>query len=376
MIKRELLPIIKDKLFKQKAIIIIGARQVGKTTLLQDILSSQEGVMWFNGDDLATRDLFNQVSKEKLMTIFGSNKIIIIYEAQRIKDIGLKAKIITDQMKDIQLILTGSSSFELSNNINEPLTGRKWEYNLYPISFSEMVNDKDLFNEIKQIEQRMIFGYYPEVVCNPNSAMELLKQLANSYLYKDILQWERIKKPDMIVHLLQALAYQVGSQVSLNELSRLVGLDRQTVDNYISILEKAQIIFRLSSFSRNLRTELRNSKKIYFFDNGIRNSLINNFAPLDSRTDTGALWENFLISERIILNAYTQSYCNKYFWRTTQQQEIDYLEEKDGVLSAYEFKWSETKKAKPSRSFSNAYPNTIVKTITKDNFYEFLLAQR
>ncbi|MBQ9254458.1 MAG: ATP-binding protein [Bacteroidales bacterium] len=372
MIERKIFKSLQEKMFSGKTIILIGARQVGKTTVLKEILAKNDSVLWFEGDNTEVRNLFNEVSKEKMASLFGKSNVVIIDEAQRIQDIGLKAKIIHDQIPNIQLILTGSSSFELSNNVNEPLTGRKWEFKMYPLSFEEMVNHTNVFEEIKHLSQRLIYGMYPEVVTHQESAYEILNMLADSYLYKDVLEWERIKKPDKLLKLLQALAYQIGSEVSTNELSRLVGLERGTVENYISILEKAQIIFRLSSFSRNLRTELKNSKKIYFYDTGIRNSLINNFSQLDMRNDTGALWENFMISEKIKYNAYNKNRCNTYFWRTTQQQEIDFLEEKDGQLFAYEFKWNKNKKAKISKTFTNNYENVVFKCITPENYYEIL----
>lgn len=372
MITRQLENNIKDKLFKGKAILLIGARQVGKTTLLKKVFENAEDVLWLNGDDLEVRLYFNNITVEKYRSLIGKAKIVIIDEAQRIENIGLKAKLITDNFSGIQLVLTGSSSFELANKINEPLTGRKWEYQLYPMSFKEMADANGLFQEIKKLPIRLVYGSYPDVINNPGNERDILKQLTNSYLYKDIFEWERIKKPDMLVKLMQALAFQVGSEVSLNELSGLIGIDKGTVEKYITLLEQTQVIFRLPSLSRNLRNELKMSKKIYFYDNGIRNALINNFSDIELRNDIGILWENWMISELKKKNHYQSNNCNSYFWRTTQQQEIDYIEESDGKMTAYEFKWNPSKNAKVSKTFLQSYSVAEVKTINRENYFEFL----
>ncbi len=373
MIGRNLNKILTNRLFSGKAIVLTGARQVGKTTLLRELIHSFDDVLWFNGDELGTRTLLQDVSVEKFRSMIGSKKIMVVDEAQRIENIGLKMKLITDNLPDVQLILTGSSSFDLANRINEPLTGRKWEYTLFPLSFSELVENTNPFEEIKHLPIRLVYGYYPDVVTHPGDEQEVLKQITDSYLYKDILEWERIRKSDKLVRLLQLLAFQVGSEVSLNELSRQVELDKNTVEKYITLLEQTLIIFRLSSLSRNLRNELKAARKIYFYDNGVRNALINNFNDLALRDDVGALWENWVISELIKKRHYDRKFVNRYFWRTTQQQEIDYIEEADGVLTAYEFKWNPKKKAKISRTFLSAYPNTEIRTIHPDNFYTLLL---
>ncbi len=370
MIKRILHDVIKQRLYKGKAIVLIGARQVGKTTLLKEIFPTQNDMLWFNADDLPVRDFFSNVTIERYRSMIGKNKIVVIDEAQRIENVGIKMKLITDNFPGIQLVVTGSSSFELANKINEPLTGRKFEYELFPLSFNEMVNDIGLFAEIQKLPIRLVYGMYPDVVCNPGDEKEILNQLTNSYLYKDILEWERIKKPDKLVKLMKALAYQIGSEVSYNELSQIVEIDKGTIEKYINLLEQTKIIFRLPSYSRNLRNELKFGRKIYFCDNGIRNALINNFSDMELRQDAGPLWENFMISELRKYNHYTQNYCNTYFWRTTQKQEIDYIEEKDGKLTAYEFKWNPKKKSRVSSTFTSAYPESIVKTINPDNFYQ------
>ena len=375
MIERDLDKVIAERLFKGKAIVLIGARQVGKTTLLKNLVKGQENLLWLNGDDIEVRTMLQNVSTIKFKSLLGQNKMMVVDEAQRIENIGLKMKLITDNFPDVQLILTGSSSFDLANKINEPLTGRKWEYTLFPLSFGELASHNGTFDEIRHLPLRLVFGSYPDVVNNPGDEREILMQLTNSYLYKDILEWERIKKPDKLVRLLQALAYQVGSEVSLTELGNLVELDKNTVEKYITLLEQTQVIFRLSSLSRNMRNELKMSRKVYFYDNGIRNALISNFSDIDSRNDIGALWENWMISELRKKRHYEQYYANTYFWRTTQQQEIDYIEEKDGHFTAYEFKWNPQKKAKICQAFLNAYPNTTIQTVNRENFYEILMKE-
>ena len=266
-INRIISDIVTKKLFQGKAIILIGARQVGKTTLLKELFSGKENVLWLNGDDLETRTLMENITVERYRSMLGGIRILIIDEAQRITDIGLKCKLVTDNFPDIQLIVTGSSSLDLANKVNEPLTGRKWEYRLFPLSYSELATHFGALQEWKKLPLRLIYGSYPDVVCHPGSEKEILNNLTESYLYKDILIWERIKRPDKIVRLLQALAYQVGSEVSTNELSQMVELDRSTVDKYINLLEEAQVIFRLGTYSRNLRTEIKSGRKIYFNDN-------------------------------------------------------------------------------------------------------------
>lgn len=373
MIQRKLSELISSKLGQGKAIIVIGARQVGKTTLLKQLVGDNKHVLWFNADEMNVRSLFENVSVERFKTLFEKNEIIIIDEAQRIENIGLKLKLITDNLPAVQLIVTGSSAFELANKVNEPLTGRKWEYQLYPLSFGEMVAHHGLFEEINHLPVRLVYGYYPDIVCNQGAEKQILHQLTDSYLYKDILEWERIKKPDKLLKLLQALAYQVGSQVSFNELSNMLEIDKMTVEKYVILLEQSKVIFRLSSFSRNLRNELKSSRKIYFYDNGIRNALIANFSMPEMREDVGALWENFMISERVKFLQYNEKWVNNWFWRTTAQQEVDYIEEADGKMTAFEFKWNPNKKGKVTKVFTNAYPQAEVEVIHRENFDKFLM---
>lgn len=374
MIARTLAPKIMSKVGGNKAIIIVGARQVGKSTLLKMMLGERKDVMWLNGDDLDIQELFRNITSTRLQAVIGNNSIVVIDEAQRIPEIGLRMKLITDQMSDVQVIATGSSSFELSGKINESLTGRKREYQMFPLTFHEMVDNSSFIEEIRMVPHRMIYGYYPEVVSNPGDENEILKELSNSYLYKDILSLDNISKPDKIVRLLKALALQIGSQVSYNEIGGLIGLDTKTVEKYIDILEKSFIVFRLSSFSRNLRNELKSSRKIYFWDMGIRNAVISNLSQVENRQDAGALWENFVIAERMKSLAYRDSFASSYFWRTRQQKEIDYIEEEDGHIRAFEIKWNPKKSnAKCPESFLTAYPDAEYKVISPENIEEFLL---
>ena len=329
-------------------------------------------MLYLDCDDSQTRTILQNQSTPNLLRLIGDNKIIFIDEAQRVENIGLTLKQIHDNKTNIQLIVSGSSAFELSNKINEPLTGRKWEYNLYPISFSEMQNHTSWFDENRMLETRLIYGTYPDVINNPGNEKQILSNLTSSYLYKDIFAFQEIRKPQLIDKLLQLLAFQLASEVSYNELANTLQVHVRTIDKYIDLLEKAYVIFRLPSFSRNIRNELKKSKKFYFYDNGIRNSLISNFNNINMRNDTGQLWENFLVVERLKKISYQNLYCNKYFWRTTQQQEIDYIEEHSGKLFAYEFKWNNNKKARLSKSFAKAYPKHEFNVINRDNYIDFI----
>jgi len=368
MYSRILENIITKKFNSGKAIVIVGARQVGKTTLLKKILKDKE-YLFLDADDPTTRSLLSNPNTEQIRTILSDNKIVFLDEAQRIQGIGLTLKIITDQFKDVQLLVSGSSSFDLGNELNEPLTGRKWEYELFPISWEEYEN-KIGFIKSEQLENRLLYGSYPEVINNQGNEKETLKNLVNSYLYRDILAFSDIRRPEVLEKLIQALALQIGSEVNYNELSQIVGINKITVQKYIEILEKSYIVFRLNSFSRNLRNEIKQNRKIYFYDNGIRNIIIGNFNQLDLRTDKGALWENFLISERRKQNNYKDTFSKMYFWRTKQQQEIDFVEEKDGNIYAFEFKWN-NKNAKVPEKFIETY-NAKVSVIDKNNFREFV----
>ena len=375
MYKRDLQSVIQERCFQGKAIILLGARQVGKTTLLKKIIQEQHvDALYLNCDEPQTISALTNCNLKELQMIVGANKFIVIDEAQKVDDIGLVLKLIVDNLPDVQVIATGSSAFELRNCLNEPLTGRKYEYQMFPISSKEIYQTSGYIDLKGLLETRLIYGSYPDILNHANDARELLRMLTDSYLYKDILATDNLRKPEVLDKLLRALAFQVGSEVSYNELAQTVGTDSKTVERYIELLEKCYIIFRLHGLSRNLRNELKKAKKIYFYDNGVRNAVIQQFAPLDIRNDAGALWENFFISERIKRNHYQQNYCNAYFWRTKSQLEIDYIEEQNGQMTAFEMKWN-PKKANASipESFLNSYDVKETVVITPDNYLDYLL---
>lgn len=375
MISRLLQKTIESRLFAGKAIIVIGARQVGKSTLFKLILEKQDyKALQLNCDEPEVRDMLSNINTAELRLLIADNRIVVIDEAQRVKNIGMTLKLITDNFPEVQLLVTGSSSFELQDKLNEPLTGRKYEYHLYPISTAELMASNGLLGVKQTLEQRLVYGSYPDILNHADDAKELLMNLAGSYLYKDLLTLESVRRPVLLGKLLTALALQVCSEVSYNELAQTVGTDNKTIEKYIDLLEKCYIVFRLNGFNRNLRTELKKSKKIYFFDNGIRNAILQNFAPLSLRQDAGALWENFIISERIKRNHYSGRYVNNYFWRTTQQQEIDYVEECDGQFSIFEMKWNPRRaNTQFPSSFLTAYDVKEKAVVTPENWIEWVV---
>lgn len=373
MIQRILEKNIQAKLFSGKAIIVTGPRQTGKTTLIKTLLKSNaENALLLDGEDPIVQKMLTNVSIEVLKQIAGNYKIIFIDEAQKIENIGVTSKLFIDHVRDKQLILSGSSSFELTQQTHEPLTGRKWSYHLWPISWKEFEQHEGYVKAQQDIENRLVFGLYPDVLNYRAESEKVLHELTDSYLYKDVLMYGGIKKPAEIEKLLQALAYQVGQEVSLRELSEMVSLDPKTIVRYVDILEKAYVIFRLSSFSRNLRNEIKKNNKIYFYDNGVRNAIMGQLQAFSVRQDKGALWENFLISERRKYLDYNNMYAKSYFWRTTQQQEIDYIEEKNSRIYAYEMKWNPRKKVKFSSTFTSQY-NAECKVVNSENFRDFVM---
>ena len=376
-IQRDLKAVLESKIGKGKVLLLIGPRQVGKTTLLKNILtsiSSEKKVQFWNCDESDVRQFLSEANSAKLKSFVGNSDFIVIDEAQRVKDIGLTIKLLHDSFPNVQLAVTGSSSLDLSNSINEPLTGRKFEYNLFPFSTNELANHTSMLEEMRLLKNRLVYGFYPDVVNNPGGEKEILTNIVNSYLYKDVFEFQDIRKSSVIEKLVQALALQVGSEVSFNELGNLLGIDTVTVQRYVDLLEKAYVIFHIRSFSRNVRNELKKSIKIYFYDNGVRNSVISNFSPVELRSDIGALWENFLISERIKNNAYHNKHAKYYFWRTTQKQEIDFIEEVEQNLFAYEFKYNPKKvNSKCPVTFSNNYPNVPFDVITSENYMDFVV---
>lgn len=353
-----------------KAIILNGPRQVGKTTLIQEILKNKD-FLFLNGDDPTVRQILNSPNTKELQNIISEKEYVFIDEAQRTENIGLTSKIITDQFPTVQLLLSSSSAFDLNNQINEPLTGRKWEYELFPISWAEMEKTVGYLEAKQQLNLRLIYGMYPEVLTSIGSEKEVLKELVSSYLYKDILALSGIRKAEVLDKLLRALAFQVGNEVSYNEIAQLVGIDKNTVSNYIDMLCKAYVIFKLPSFSKNLRNEIKTNQKIYFYDNGVRNAVIGNLNSLETRADKGVLRENFIISERLKVLRYSNSDARMYFWRTVRQQEIDYVEENAGQVKGFEFKFNPKAKTKIPKLFGETY-HTEVQVINTENFREFL----
>jgi len=371
MIDRELRQSIENKLFKGKAIIITGARQTGKTTLVHRVLDDQNNIVHLNCDEPVVRESLTNTNLADLQRVIGQNKIVFIDEAQRVKNIGLTLKLITDNIKEVQLIVTGSSSLDLANEINEPLTGRKWEFQLFPISWGEFVAYRGFLKAKSELNQRIIYGMYPDVINHPGDENEVLLQLSDSYLYKDLLAFKGIRKPDLLEKLLQALSLQIGSEVSYNELSKLLQVDKNTVAKYIDLLEKTFVVFSVPSFSKNMRKEISKGKKIYFYDCGIRNAVISNFNNLELRTDKGPLWENFLMSERLKSLRYAGKRAKMHFWRTTDQREIDYIETETDSIRAWEMKWNPNAKTKTVSAFEKSY-KTDIEILTPDNFSDFL----
>lgn len=374
MIARSLEQNLIPWLGRGKALVLIGPRQVGKTTLTRKLAQDMgQATLWLTGDDPATRELMADISLARLQQVVGTHQVVVIDEAQRLTNAGLTLKLLTDHFPGVQLLVTGSSSLDLAAQTKESLVGRKIEYLLLPMSFAEMSAHLGYAHERSLLEHRMVYGYYPEVVQHEAAqAQRILGDLADGLMYKDLLALDQLKKPSLLVNLLQALALQVSREVSYRELGQLIGADPATVERYIDLLEQTFVVFRLRSLSRNLRNEIKKGRKIYFYDNGIRNAVLKNFAPLNLRDDTGALWENFLIAERHKRNTYAEHFCNRYFWRTQAQQEIDYVEERNGQLTAFEFKWSARRKVRFSKTFLQAYPQSKTETITPQNFEAFV----
>lgn len=373
MIERTLKDEVKAKLFKGKAIMIYGARQTGKTTLVKELIRS-EGLdpVYLTGDDDDDKALFEKVTLSRWTQILGSRKSVFIDEGQKIENLSRSVKLLVDNRDDVLVIITGSSSFKLKALLEEPLTGRKYEYKLFPLTYKELRDHYGYLEEKKSLELRLIYGSYPEVVTHPDEMKELLTLISDSYLYRDLFQYEGIRKPQVLEKLLRALALQLGSEVSINELSLLLGVSRTLVEAYIELLIDAYIIFPLTSFSTNQRNELKKSCKYYFWDNGIRNSILKNFTPFPQRDDTGALFENYMVSERMKKNVYSHSTASSFFWRTSDGMEVDYIETDGDKIKAVEFKLNPNKKSRVTAAFTNRYPNAEIETVTSDNYDAFL----
>lgn len=374
IIKRTLFDSVMKRLRDRndnKIIIIYGARQVGKTTLVKQILSEAKMKSeYFNCDYLDVQSLFSYENAGNFENIVRNYELIVLDEAQRIRNIGMVLKILHDEFPHLKIIATGSSSFELSNLVNEPLTGRKIVFSLYPLTFRELTSGDSLVEAKRKMERMLRLGSYPSVILHDDvTALENLNEIVSSYLFRDIFQFQHLKKPDVLSNLLKLLAFQIASEVSYTELANRLKVDQTVVQRYIQLLEDGFIIFRLKAFKRNLRNEIGKSRKIYFWDLGVRNILIQNTNLLDLRNDEGALWENFCVAEREkFLNYNIPRTVNSYFWRTYTQKEIDLIEENDGRFNAFEFKWKTGKQVKFPVDFRKAYPKTVFKTITPDNF--------
>jgi len=372
LIERTIKKAILKSLFHGKVVILYGARQVGKTTLSREIQALHKAAsIYLNCDEPDIREAFTDKTSTQMKAFIGDKKLVILDEAQQVRNIGHALKLLRDSFPEIQVLATGSSSFELADKVSEPLTGRKSEFVLYPFSVQELDSRYSALESSRLLERRLIYGMYPEIALAGGRPDADLKSLARSYSYKDVLKYHNIKNHEVLEKLLQALALQVGSEVSYNELSSLLGVDKNTVASYIQILEKAFIVFRLGPYSRNLRNELKKLRKIYFYDTGLRNALINNLNPLDLRQDTGGLWENFVIAERRKFLSNNGIDRQSYFWRTQQKQEIDYIETAGDEMRAVEIKWGKLKN-RPPKVFSEAYPAAVFTGLNRDNYARFL----
>jgi len=375
MFKRSYEP-LSSHLKAGKALLIYGPRQVGKTTLLQNFLKNTPlKYKLDSGDNIRTQQTLGSQDFPQILSYVEGYELLAIDEAQNIPNIGMAIKIIVDQMPNIRVILTGSSSFELAGQVGEPLTGRKQTLTLYPLAQAELLSSYNKFELRENLEDFLIYGSYPEVVLasTGKQKIDVIAEISNSYLIKDILAFDRVKNSKVLLDLLKLLAFQVGSEVSLTEIGTKIGVDYKTVQRYLDLLEKAFVIIRLGGFSRNLRNEITNKAKYYFLDNGIRNSLIAQFNGLSQRNDIGQLWENFIFIERLKHRAHQSIYANMYFWRTYNQQEIDLVEDRDGKLHGYEMKWSTSKMPNAPHQWTEAYSNSSYEIITPDTYQKFIM---
>jgi len=377
IIKRQAYNLIQEKLQKNKVILLYGPRRVGKTTLLKKIISNlkdKEKIKFVNGETAIIQGELSSQSILKLKEFIGNSSLLIVDEAQKVPNIGLNLKIIVDNIPDIKVIASGSASFALAQKVGEPLTGRKKTIHLYPVSAKELIDTEDLLFYQEMRDNCMIFGGYPELfqLKTKEKKQEYLGELIDSYLFRDILEIENVKNPKKIRDLLSLLAFQIGKEVSLTELANALDLHIDTVYRYLDLMEKSFIIINIKGFSRNLRKEITKTSRYYFYDNGVRNALINNFNSFNLRNDVGELWENFIVMERLKKQAYKPIYANNYFWRTYDQKEIDWVEEREGKLFGYEIKWN-VKKYKEPKLWRQTYKNAEFKVINRDNYLEFIV---
>lgn len=370
LIKRHLQDPIEDRCFQRKAILLYGPRRSGKTTLCKGLLEKYAGAKYFLCDNPDVKEGLSNKTATQLRHFIGETPLVILDEAQNIPNIGISLKLLVDTYPQLQIIATGSSSFELANHAVEPLTGRKYEFELFPFSYEEIEENQGVLKTKRNLERMMIYGMYPDIYLHPEGqAQELIEEIKSSYLFKDILAYQTIRNSEALTKLLQMLALQISQEVSYSELSKKIGIDIKTIQHYVDLLEKIFVIKRLPALSRNARNEVTKSRKFYFYDLGIRNALIRNFNPLDIRQDTGALWENFCVMEKIKSLSNQRQFANFYFWRTWQQQEVDFIVEKDGKMQAFEFKWSKRKISTP-KAFLKLYPGSQWTMIHRNNLDE------
>lgn len=375
LFKRTIENQILKKVSEDKAVIIYGARRVGKTTLINQLQKNLEGkILFVSGESRSTQEWLGSRDIDKIRARTSGYNYLIVDEAQMVDEVGLSLKIVVDHIDGIKVLATGSSSFELANQVGEPLVGRKWQFHLFPISQIELMPYENKFEAKERLEERLIFGSYPEIITTTNhkEKIELLNGIVDSYLYKDLLLLENLRKPKKIIQLLKLLAFQLGGTVSISELANNLNINFNTVERYLDLLEKVFVIFPLSGFSRNLRKEVSKTNKYYFYDIGVRNAIINNFNDLSTRDDIGKLWENYLVIERLKKQHYHKIFANNYFWRTYDQQEIDLVEERDGRLNGYEFKWGEKTMVKTPQTFLDNYQHTSFNKIDKNNYLDFI----
>ncbi|MEM8586207.1 MAG: ATP-binding protein [Bacteroidota bacterium] len=371
LLQREIESQLIKALRPNKAVLLLGPRRVGKTVMLKKIASEQSGsTLFLNGEDQDTIDILERRSIQNYRTLLNEYSLLVVDEAQKIPDIGLKLKLIVDEIDHIKVIASGSSAFDINNQTGEPLTGRKTTFRLFPFSENELSKLENPVEQRGNLRERLVFGNYPELtyLTGRNAKEKYLRELLESYLLKDILAFDEIRMSDKIFSLLRLIAYQIGQDISYTEIGRQLGMSKNTVESYLDILEKVFILYRVGSFSSNLRKEVAKAKRWYFYDNGVRNAIISNYSPIDLRNDVGQLWENYVVAERAKFLRYREIYSETYFWRTYDQQEIDWIESKNGQLDAYEIKWSNKKKFRVPVAWRKAYPESTFEVISPDNF--------
>jgi uncharacterized protein len=376
-IERALTSQFMRKLQPNKVLVILGARRTGKTVFIKNFIKEQvhEPYILLNGEDMMVQTTLSNRTIENYRLLLGNSRLLIIDEAQKIPEIGLILKLMVDSIDDLKIIVTGSSVFDISNKLGEPLTGRKYTVFMFPFAQLEYSRHENIIETRSRLEERLVYGSYPELIHlkGIEEKQDYLREIVNSYLLKDILEFEGVRNSEKMYALLRLIAFQTGNLVSLEEIGKQLSMSRNTVERYLDLLSKVFVVYKLSGFSKNLRSEITKTSKWYFYDNGIRNTLINNFNKISMRNDVGELWENYILTERIKYQHYTGQLANNYFWRTYEQKEIDWIEEKDGQLAAHEIKWNHEKRPNPPKMWTNAYPDSTFTVINPDNYLEWIL---